>query len=112
MKLGVAGVFSFAVACSLPNLGAVQQINPSACMDTCKLSVAACLDNVDSRVTFCQSIEDGDSTATTRQDCVYATGAYKGGKSVIVMTKDCITEDQACISRCIKDVEDTLKEIK
>lgn len=112
MKLGVAGVFVLLVGCSLPNLGAVQQIKAGACIDACKVTLDACFDVVDKRVTLCQSIENGDQTATSRQDCIYATGQYEGQKSVLKMTKECIGADQTCIAKCIKDVEDTLKEIK
>lgn len=112
MKLGVAGIFVSCVACSLPNLGAVQDINLSGCMTKCKVEVDACFDKVSLRVDFCQSIEDGDTTAQTRSECIYGTGVYKGSTSVIKMTQACIVTDQSCIAACTKETEDKLKSIK
>lgn len=112
MKLGVAGVFLMCVSCTLPNLGAIQEIKPGECVDACRGPLDTCFDNVTKRVDFCQSIEDGDNTTADRNDCTYATGPYKGSTSVFNMTKACLDADQTCISACIKKTEDQLKEIK
>lgn len=112
MKLGVALVCVLIAGCTLPNLGVVQEIKPAECVNACKPALDVCFTAVDDRVQFCQSIQDGDNTAVLRQDCMYATGVYKNSKSILLMTKACILADQDCIAACIKDVEDTLKEIK
>lgn len=102
MKLGIAGMFLAFVGCNIPSVG---DINIDGCMDGCTADNDVCLQGVHNRADFCQSIQDGDNTATARQDCFFATGDYVHDTPVLDMENACWETDGRCIEQCFKDVE-------